>query len=382
MKNIFLIFTSLVVLFSSCKRTVKEGVLGPQIISASPNFSVLDTLEANYFDGLKKVKKDTVSFQFVEKIEIDTVIDEEPKKVLVSINYYKRNTFFKVKFNEKVSWVLRIKNFDSTVVKTISGNSSYLDSTNSNWDGSGDGTIFAKGDWIVAELRFVNGSSLILRDTSYIALGKIYDKSEATLLWDFEEGKIDAFTYNDKKDPGSTTPFTESSLVPPQGRKSLRMVSADNNGDYFCGGMNIQHLDVETMKNYQPRDIYLNMFVYGYPSNNPFEIITKATKLNIGFSEKDNPLNTKKDFDPKTEDTFEKQISVDWVGWKLISVRYGDLVRSGSKTEGGSGNGIFEPGKAFSANCNLIASPNGSIVGANIDYVIITYGKPFDTSNL
>lgn len=403
MKNTFLIFISFLLLFSSCKRTVKEGVVGPEIKTASADFKVLDTLKANYFNGYKIAKSDTISFQYVEEIykpELDettgdTVKDDngDPKMVLASSTTFQRSSYFKVKFSEEVSWNLTLTKFvggqkDNSVQKTISGTSSFLDSTNTLWNGNGSSTLFASGDQILMELSFVNGSSLIFKDTLVVARGPIYSKSKASMVIDFESGLASnsAYEYTDKKDltviPIAPRFGLDRGITPPQGSHSFILYGRDYNGDYFCGGVNVQKLDTETMKNYNPRDIYLNMYIYGYPADNSLEISSKATKLNIGFSEKDNPLSTLPDFDPLTEDTFEKQISVDWVGWKLISVRYSDLVPSGSKTSGGSGNGRFEPGKVFSVNCNLISSPNGSTVGANIDYVIITYGQPFDANNL
>jgi hypothetical protein len=402
MKNIFIIFISFLLLLSSCKRTVKEGIVGPEIKTASSSFLVLDSLKANYFDGFKVSKSDTISFSYTEEIPKFPLFkpdgftplkkfdgkDSVPDSTDIKFNYYKRSTFFKVKFNEEVSWNITLTKFlngqkDNSIQKTLSGTSSFLDSSNSAWNGNGEGTLFATGDHVIAELSFVNGSSVVLRDTLFISKGAIYKRTEAELLIDFESGLISTYPYIDDKDPSpSPMPSIDYSINTPQGEASFRLYGKDNNGDYFLGGVNIQKLDTETMKNYNPRDIYLNMFIYGYPSNNPLEISSKATKLNIGFSEKDNPMNLGTDFDPLTEDTFEKQISVDWVGWKLISIRYADLVPSGSKTNGGSGNGRFEPGKVFSANCNLISSPNGSIVGANIDYVIITYGQPFDANSL
>lgn len=377
---------------------MKEGVVGPEIKAASASFVVLDTLKANYFNGYKVSKIDTISFQFIKEIYkpdsnsngIPIIENGKPKRVLASSTTLKRNTYFKVRFSEEVSWNLTLTKLlngkrDNSVQKIISGTSSYLDSSNASWAGNANSTLFTEKDNVIVELSFVNGSSLVLRDTLYISKGVAYLKSEADLLIDFESGLVSAYNYLDDKDLTKTpiAPYIDiDNSLAIQGEYSFKLYGRDYNGDYFCGGLNIQQLDTETMKNYSPNDIYLNMYIYGYPANNSLEISAKATKLNIGFSEKDNPLNLEKDFDPLTEDTFEKEISVNWVGWKLVSVRYADLIPSTSKTNGGSGNKRFEPGKVFSANCNLISSPNNSTVGANIDYVIITYGQPFDANNL
>ena len=404
MKNIFFICS--LITFFSCKRTNKETLLGPELKSPTASFLVLDSLEANYSNGFKEAKSDSISFQYIEKVPKKPVLDINGAPVFVEvegkfvkdstlpqINYFSRNTFFKAKFNEVVSWKLVLKKIDDySISRVITGTSAFLDSSNSVWNGQGNSSIFAQGDYVLAELSFPN-SSIILRDTLLILYGEIYNKNVATKLVDFEESLASAFTYSftDANDPKpSREPFTTSIPSPPQGLKSILIYGNDFNGDYFVGGMNKQRLDIDVLSNYSPNDIYINMYIYGYSTPNSLGINTKATKLNIGISENDlfsNDDKTKSGqdswvFDGKVEDTFEKQVSVDWVGWKLITIRYSELLRSSSKDNGGSGNGIFEPGKAYSVNCNLISSPNGNIVGANVDYIIITYGQPFDTNNL
>jgi len=152
---------------------------------------------------------------------------------------------------------------------------------------------------------------------------------------------------------------------------SFLLKGTDNNGDYFVGGLQ-QVLPTRIFANKKASDIYFNLYIYGF---GPEEKLTpNATKLNIGTSEDDNGNGS---FEATSEDTFEQQVNVDWVGWKLISIRYSNLKQSTSRDNGGSGNNIIEPIKAVSLNVNLISSPNGSHVGTALDYVIITYGKPY-----
>lgn len=391
MRNILVLFILLGTLLVSCKRTNKDQVVEPESKAASSSFTVLDTLKANYFNGEAVSVEDSIAFQYIESIY--NLVDN--KLVRVKVNYYKRNVFCKVKFNEEVSWKLTFTKLALNSVgkyskvedfyKIITGTSSFLDSSNTYWDGKAPNKLFAKGDRILVELSFLKGSDLILMDTLYVSRGEYYPGNSAKLLMDFEDGPINTYFYNDNLDPGSETPFIDKMAKTPQGNSSVRIFGEDKNGDYFCGGMNIQKLDINTMKNFKPEEIYINMFIYGYPADNSLNISSKATKLNIGVSENDLTSNDevgKVVFDGALEDTFEKQIAVDWVGWKFISVKYSDLLRSNSKKAGGNGNGKHEPDKAFSVNCNLISSPNGSIVGANVDYIIMTYGQPFDANNL
>jgi hypothetical protein len=356
--------------FASCAK--KADFVGPELKAASPSFRVIDTFSVH-----KTSANDSI---FLVKTEGSTA--------LINSNY------FAVKFSESVSWTITLNGPVAT--KKIMGVSSFIDSTNSVWKGESDGIFqFSDGDLVIATLNFA-GTDLALKDTFLLTkpkyssafLAKPFRTSD-TLNYiyvnDFEGPYAAPITYNDNKDPiagpAPTLVSTSANLRFPEGSKAMGMYGTDNNGDYFIGGFKLPAQDTvnrlgydKVLAKHAPSDIYVNMYVYGYPVSNEKGVNTAATKLNIGVSEDDKKRNAA--FEADSEDTFEQQISINWVGWKLISVRYSNMIRSSVAAEGGNGNAIQEPDKIFSINFSLISSPQGSTVGTIVDHVVLSFGKP------
>ncbi|MBC7391116.1 MAG: hypothetical protein H7329_18060 [Opitutaceae bacterium] len=373
--------------FLSCKRTQKDGMLGPDLKVASSNFSELDPFKIYGVDKSSTSNPDTdIDLATYTKIELgpDPI---DPTKTLSVIKNTPRNTYFKAKFNEVVRWKIEISSFSvdslrsvnklpttlGTPYKTISGISDYIDSMPEwTWDGSSDNQYhFSPG-----KINFnfsVLGSKDTTRITRNLINSTILDSTNAILLNDFEGAGI--VPYGDNKDKVSNPLPSLSTNFPliPQGIKALSLFGTDHNGDYFVGG-NTQPIAKGMLAGKSASDIYINAYIYGYPSNSG--ITPNATKIAIGISQDNVDGNGK--FDAAYEDTFDQQISVDWVGWKLISVKYSNLKRSSSTDNGGNGPNKIQPETAVAVGCNILSSPNGSTVGSAIDHLIITFGKPLD----
>jgi len=372
-KKIFLLSCLSLLALWACKKKYDTDTVGPDMRFATSNFQIVEPFSANYFNG-KTFTRDTVSFgrDTIVKILLNPGKDTTTAGVTFKKPF---NTFFKAKFNESVKWTITIKGDSSKAEKILTDVGSFLDSTVTSvlWNGNSNSfKYFSEKETAVATLSIL-GSDLTQTIRFRIAKTTAYDNSQAILLNDFEGG-YGQIVYNDKLDLlPSPMPRIVSTIETPQGIKCLMMTGADNNGDYFVGGYQ-QKLDPDIFKNYQASDIYFNMYIYGFGKD--AGLTPNATKLNIGVSEDDK--NPNGSFEADIEDSFEKQVNVDWQGWKLISIRYSELKRSISLENGGSGNNILQPDRAFSLNANLISSPNGSRVGAAIDYVTITFGKPFE----
>jgi len=372
-KKIFLLSCLSLLALWACKKKYDTDIVGPDMKFATSNFQILEPLSANYFNG-KKFAKDTVSFgrDTIVKILINPATDTTTARVTFQKPF---NTFFKAKFNESVKWTISIKGDSSKAEKILSDVGSFLDSTVTGvlWNGNSNSfKYFSENETAVATLSIL-GSDVTQTIRFRIAKTTAYDATQAILLNDFE-GSYGQTVYNDKLDMfPSPMPKITSSFNPPQGTHCLVVTGADNNGDYFVGGYQ-QKFEPDIFKNYEASDIYFNMYIYGFGKD--AGLTPNATKLNIGVSEDDK--NPNGSFEADIEDSFEKQVNVDWQGWKLIAVRYSELKRSISLENGGSGNNIIQPDRAYSLNANLISSPNGSRVGAAIDYVTITFGKPLE----
>ncbi|MBC7390474.1 MAG: hypothetical protein H7329_14765 [Opitutaceae bacterium] len=377
------IFSVLVLLtFLSCKRTQKEGMLGPDLKVASPNFAIIDSFKVYGQDKSLNFKIDTIDFS--KPTTITDVIHDSSGITKKDTFYFKtrtsprqRSTYFKAKFNEPVKWKIEIfpliTNGLTAPYKLITGTSDYIDSIPEwTWDGSSDNQFrFVPGP-VVFNLSFLgsNKSISIAKFAKNVTL--LDSTSEAILLNDFEGG-IGIVPYGDNKDNISNPlPFLSPNFPNiPQGIKVLSLFGTDHNGDYFVGG-NQQKFPKGMLSGHSASDIYINMYIYGYPSG----VTPNATKIGIGVSQDNGKVNGT--YDALYDDTFDQQIAVDWVGWKLISIKYSNLKRTTAVTDGGNGPNKLQPETAVGVGCNILSSPNGSTVGAAIDYLIITFGKPLD----
>jgi hypothetical protein len=119
--------------------------------------------------------------------------------------------------------------------------------------------------------------------------------------------------------------------------------------------------------NTNPNAVYFNCLVYGVPSTNPSLVLFQ-------FREDDNGDGT---FVPATEDEYDYQVTVDWVGWKLISVKYSDLntlVNGAPATP--KGNGLRNPDKLSKLSMLHLANPNDGFASSKLDLIVMTENGP------
>jgi hypothetical protein len=82
-------------------------------------------------------------------------------------------------------------------------------------------------------------------------------------------------------------------------------------------------------------------------------------------------------FDDKTEDEYDYEIKVDWEGWKLVSVKYSDLVTLVNGQPGTpKGNGLRNPDKLSKISLLHLANPANGFANAKLDYIIFTDNAP------
>ncbi len=370
--------------FFSCKRTQKDGILGPDLKVASADFAILDSFKVFGQDKSVAYKIDTIDFS--KRTSITDVIHDksglnspghDTMYLKTRISPRQRSTYFKAKFNESVRWKIEISPVKSDSLtspyKLISGTTDYIDSLPEwTWNGSSDNQFYFVPGLVNFKLSILGTtkSSTIKKFVKNVTL--IDSTNEGILLNDFEGG-ISITPYGDKKDNVANPLPSLSPDFPfiPQGIKVLSLFGTDHNGDYFVGG-NQQKFPKGMLEGHSASDIYINMYIYGYPNL----VTPNATKIGIGVSQDNGKINGT--YDALYDDTFDQQISVDWVGWKLISVKYSNLKRTTAVTDGGSGPNKIQPETAVGVGVNILSSPNGNTVGAAIDYLIITFGKPLD----
>ena len=116
-------------------------------------------------------------------------------------------------------------------------------------------------------------------------------------------------------------------------------------------------------------NVYFNVMVWGEPG------LTNSLVL-FQLQEDENADGN---FTSASEDMYSVQINVNWVGWKLVSVKYSDLqcLVNGSPAAP-SGNGVHESDKLMQINMLHLANPNSGYAKSKLDYIIFTENGPLN----
>ncbi len=264
------------------------------------------------------------------------------------------SVYFTAVFNKFKSWKITVTGSTSGAVKRFVGSSKKILESNTAWDGSSDTVFFFRSETCQAVLSFP--------DTNYtetinftISVPKIHS---GYLINDFESGAFGTYlgsnsgTYWDAPDQASSTIDIINFTPSPQGTNVLHFDCNDVTANYYTGGVYhnsaASNYGIPSMSN---DSLYLNLFIYGYPSGN--------ASLSIAVQENDGDI-----WQPT-------QINIDWTGWKLVSLKY-----SGMSNNNGTGNIVKESAKINAINLSMNSIPQGLNCRTLVDYVIFTRGNP------
>jgi hypothetical protein len=116
-------------------------------------------------------------------------------------------------------------------------------------------------------------------------------------------------------------------------------------------------------------NVYFNAMVYGEPG-----LINSIVLFQ--FQEDENGDGT---FTATSDDQYDVEIKVDWAGWKLISIKYSDLVTlvNGAASTP-NGNQQHNPDKIKQINMLHLANPSSGYAKAKLDYIIFTENGPLN----
>jgi hypothetical protein len=121
--------------------------------------------------------------------------------------------------------------------------------------------------------------------------------------------------------------------------------------------------------NTNPDAVYFNCLIYGTTSANPSLVLFQ-------FKEDENSDGT---FSASNEDEYDYQVTVDWEGWKLVSIKYSDiftLVNGNPSTP--KGNGLHNPNKLSKISMLHLANPNNGFAETKLDYLMFSNNKPLE----
>jgi hypothetical protein len=315
----------------ACRKNTKDFD-GPSINDIYSSFKVLETFKAD---------RDSVNFTTGQ------------------------NVIFTATFNKIVDWKITIKGATSKSIKEIIGTSKKIDASNATWNGSTSKfTIFTQEN-CTATLTIKD-----VTDTFYVAEKIVGAKKiNGFIVADFETGLKTGWTKFAQT--GANMDFqVKTDTLAPEGKKYLNMAGIVN-WDYLIGLIDFPATaygpDKTFPLNTNPDAVYFNCLVYGVPNTNPSIVLFQ-------FKEDENADGT---INANNEDEYDYQVTVDWVGWKLISVKYSQLTYlvNGSPAAP-KGNGLRNPDKLGKISMLHLANPNDGFASSKLDLMIFTENAP------
>ncbi|MFN6944856.1 MAG: hypothetical protein ACK4ND_07890 [Cytophagaceae bacterium] len=279
-----------------------------------------------------------------------------------SIDFNSRSQYFVAYFNERVSWTITLIGEESGAKKVIKGVSKEINEANSNWDGAQDGIIFFRNESVKAVLSFYGNTKTtecefrISRTKTYEGASLLGNGFENTFR---EDSPLWGYSPYPSASYGSVVEFP---VV--QGNFAYMLSGKDTDNDYWICQLRRRYTQNQLPEN--PQDVWINVYVYGNGNNNSI--------LKISGKEDDFGNNN---YNDARDDSWEHEVNLSHTGWKLVSVKYSNFIRSTVINYGGNGNKKQEPHKIRYIDFTLLASNPGGSGQVVIDFPIITVEKPF-----
>ena len=158
----------------------------------------------------------------------------------------------------------------------------------------------------------------------------------------------------------------KSDSLVPQGTKYLNMAGTVN-WDWLIGLVDFPANAYGGGNTFplasNPDGVYFNCLIYGVPNTNSSLVLFQ-------FKEDENGDGT---FNTNNEDEYDYQIDVNWSGWKLVTVKYSDIVTLvNGQPATPKGNSLHNPNKLGKISMLHLANPANGFASSKIDYIIFT----------
>ena len=265
--------------------------------------------------------------------------------------------YFTCELSKVIDWQLTITGQTSGAEKLISGTSKYVDTNTSTWDGSTTNFPMFKSEVCNVMLTF-NGESDTLNTSVTVDLPKV---NEGFVIADFETGWNSGWTTFIQSGAGMDFNIKTDASAPNE--NSYYNMQGLVDWDWLTGlvDFNATAYGSTTIPLSDNGDnLYFNAIVYGDPG-------LPNSRVLFRFDEDENEDGS---FNVSNEDQFGYEIIIQWEGWKLITVKYSDMVGSG-----GGGN-IHNPDKLNKVSVLHLADPASGMAKSGIDYLIFTENAP------
>ena len=297
----------------------------------------------------------------------------QPLEVLGSTDFSNnQNTYFKASFTKQVDWKIKIKGLNSGSVKIISGNSAYIDQSNSLWDGSPTKVPFFLGEEdCYVKLFFEMPDTSIVKDSIGINIQspKLYNVENTVLITNYESGFNPNFTgfFN-----AGTSPLGSIGVGGAgQGVKFLQQYGSCN-WDWLIGYVDYYsaHWWDQNDLVSDPSQVYFNIMINGDSTISDADGLPNSL-FKLEFYEDENGDGY---YDSNTEDRYDYEFDVNWNGWKMVSICYNDVDKLVLATNGG--DGIRNPSSISNVRTLLLADPISGDAKADVDFLIWSIGSP------
>jgi len=332
MKQKIILLSFLVLSLAACRKDTK--IDGPSIAEIYSNFKLLDPF---------KVSKDSVDFKTAETV------------------------YFSASFNKIVTWEITIEGQTSKAKKIINGQSRIIAINNALWNGSTTKFPMFRSEKCVAKLKIEDVADSFTVDV-FVKNPKVND---GFIIADFETGLKTSWTKFFQSGANMDCKVKTDNLAP-EGGSYLNM-GGTVNWDYLIGLVDFPasayNSAITFPLNTNPDAVYFNCLIYGTTSANPSLVLFQ-------FKEDENSDGA---FSASNEDEYDYQVTVDWEGWKLVSIKYSDiftLVNGNPSTP--KGNGLHNPNKLSKISMLHLANPNNGFASTKLDYIMFSNNKPLE----
>ncbi|MFN5218091.1 MAG: hypothetical protein ACK5CL_04925 [Sphingomonadales bacterium] len=283
-----------------------------------------------------------------------------------TVDFSKGETvIFSAEFTKQCDWTITISGDVSKAKKIISGKSRQVTASNAVWDGTTTVLPAFKTEPCKAVLRIdgVKDSFMLTLVVSGIRV------PQGLLIADFETGLNPKWTTFIQS--GQFMDFkVKSDAFAVQGKNYLNMAGKVT-WDWLIGLIDFPAFaygsSTLTLSSV-PEDVYFNCLIYGDTTPNPSRVLFQ-------FKEDDN--NNKAWDQNGGDDQFDKEIIVNWQGWKLVSFKYSDLIHlKNGQPAPNQGNSRHNSNNIVVLSMLHLANPSMGAGRTKIDYLIFTDKAP------
>jgi hypothetical protein len=385
-KNISLLGAITVIIFTaSC---TKKEQLGPEIKSATKDFKFVQELT-------------------VTKTEFKDLTDKPD---------------FEAKFNEEVSWKLRLiglvqegdKLVPSGAEQIFTGLSDGFDGNTIDWDARSNNIQFFRFNQKVAtELTITGKQEKFYGDTFTLKYSipyhnVVYNGVKHIIIDGFENQGIPLFQLDNLakgKSPDandSQIEFDRVQIRPINGFSCFKMKGSDDNRNSWSGDIysefsynfyrNVKKVESLLIDSgIEPNDLYFNLFIYGNGSasagvqikvleidskkgGSTENIKNRQDLMNYAMAGIPDPTNK---YDKTENDGWIYNVAVNWTGWKLVSIPYSEFKSAPDPNAGGNGDRKKESWRICGASLSLLSEPAGNLNEVYLDLFTITQKGKF-----